>query len=248
MPISRIARFCCFFILLLLAGCSSLTVKEPSTPEEFVRQAEDMVKRGQYDEAVAQWRKIRDSQYSAAITAQADLRLADTQYEAENYIEAGAAYENFRKYHPTHEKVPYALYRQALCQYNQIEGIDRDQTPTRNARTLFEQLISLYPDSEYAADAKAKSAEARIMLYRREIYVGAFYLKTGKVQAAIKRLDEALRTYPPLAGTDELLFNLGKAYIANGDREKGRTILQRLAAEYSSSPFSKEAEAIAKAN
>lgn len=248
MATNRVVRFCCLLILLLLAGCSSLTVKEPSTPDDFVRQAEDMVKRGMYDEAVAQWRKIRDSQYTPAITLMAELRLADTQYEAENFIEAAAAYENFRKYHPTHEKVPYALYRQALCQFRQVEGLDRDETPIRNARTLFEQLIAAYPDSEYAADAKAKSAEARIMLYRREIYVGAFYLKTGKVQAAIKRLDEALRTYPPLSGTDELLFNLGKAYIAGGDREKGRTILLRLAAEYSSSPFSKEAEAIAKAN
>jgi len=244
----RIALAPILLIMMLAVGCSGVTTAAPKTPDDFIREAEDTLRRGRHDEATAQWKKIRESQYSPAITAQAELRLADTHFAAENYIEAGAAYEDFRKYHPDHEKVPYALHRQALCQFKQITGLDRDQTPTRNARILFDQVAAMYPQSEYAVDARAKSEEARTILYRHEIYIGAFYLKTGKVQSAIKRLDEALRTFPPLAGTDELLFNLGKAYIASGDRDKGRVILQKLASEYSSSPFSRQAASLVKAN
>lgn len=244
----RIALAPVLLLMLLMAGCAGLNTAAPKTPDDFVKEAEETLRRGMHDEAIAQWKKIRESQYSPAITAQAELRLADTHFAAENFIEAAAAYEDFRKYHPTHEKVPYALYRQALSQFKQITGLDRDQTATRNARLLFDQVTTLYPQSEHAADAKAKSEECRTMLYRHEIYIGAFYLKTGKVQAAIKRLDEALRTFPPLPGTDELLFNLGKAYIASGDRSKGRDILLRLASDYASSPFSKEAASLAKTN
>jgi outer membrane protein assembly factor BamD len=244
----RIALAPLLLIMLLAAGCATLSTTTPKTPDDFVKEAEETLRRGLYEEATNQWKKIREANYSPAITTQAELRLADTHFEAENFIEAAAAYEEFRKNHPSHEKVPYTLYRQGLSQFKQVLGFDTDQTGTRNARALFDQLVKLYPQSEYAADAKAKSEEARTTLYRHEIYVGAFYLRTGKVQSAIKRLDEALRTFPPLAGTDELLFNLGKAYIASGNRDKGRDILLRLASDYASSPFSKEAASLAKTN
>jgi outer membrane protein assembly factor BamD len=244
----RLALAPLLLFVLLLAGCAAISTPPPKTADDFVKEAEEALSRRQFDAAVALWKTIREKQYSPAITAHVELRLADTHFEAENFIEAAAAYEDFRKYHPTHDKVPYALYRQAMSQFRQISGLDRDQTPTRNARILFDQMVVMYPQSEYAADAKAKSEEARTMLYRHEIYVGAFYLRTGKVQAAIKRLDEALRDFPPLAGTDELLFNLGKAYIASGDRNKGRDILLRLASDYADSPLSREAASLAKTN
>lgn len=234
--------------LLAASGCSGISTTATKTPEDSVREAEETLKRGLYDEAATQWKKIRDGQHSPAITAQAELRLADTHFAAENYIEAAAAYDDFRKYHPAHEKTPYALYQQGMSQFKQISGVDRDQTPTKNAHLLFELLMRQYPQSEFATDAKARSEEARTILYRHEIYVGAFYLKTGKVQSAIKRLDEALQNFPPLKGTDELLFNLGKAYLASGDQGKGRNILLRLANDYSDSKFSPEAKSLAGKN
>jgi outer membrane protein assembly factor BamD len=244
----RLLLFLSGLVALIASGCAGIDTTAAKTPEDSFRVAEEAMRRGHYEEATAELKKIRDGQHTAAVTAQAELRLADTNFAAENYIEAAAGYEDFRKYHPTHEQVPYALYRQALCQFKQINGFDTDQTPTKNAQTLFELMLRQYPQSEYATDARIKSEETRNILYRHEIYVGSFYLRTGKVQSAIKRLDEALQNFPPLKGTDELLFNLGKAYLASGERQKGRDILQRLASEYSGSKFALEAQSLAGKN
>ena len=74
--------------------------------------------------------------------ANAELRIADAYFESERYIEASAAYSDFRKLHPVHQKAPYALYRMGLASYNQITGTDRDQTPQKNAVIYFEDFLS----------------------------------------------------------------------------------------------------------
>jgi outer membrane protein assembly factor BamD len=237
----------CRFLLLGLGlmaavGCSSTNTNVSKTPDDYVKDAMAAQKRGYYDEAITNWKKVKESYASPELTALAEITIADLYFDKESYIEAAVAYEDFRKLHPTHEKAPYAAYRQALSQYEQITGIDTDQTPTNNALILFEAFLRQYPQSDLAADAKAKVDSCRSKLFQRELYVGKFYLKTDKLQAAIKRLEDAGKSFPIIVGTDELLFYLGKAYTLNGDKVKAQAVFARLLDEYASSSFSAEAK------
>jgi outer membrane protein assembly factor BamD len=240
---NRIQRRSLFLSLFALAaaGCATTPDAVSRNPESMAKAAEEFQTSGRYEDAIAQWRKVRESYASPELTALAEINIADAQFNDKNYIEAAASYEEFRKLHPNHEKAPYALYRQALSHYEQITGIDTDQTPVANAVTLFESFLRIYPTSEYAEEVRNKLEVCRIKQVEHEVYVGRFYYRTDRYGAAIKRLEEALKKYPRSPAHDETLFYLGSSYIRAGEKEKGRDTFQRLFAEHRTSKYVDEA-------
>lgn len=220
-----------------IAGCAGTVAPGGKTADTLFREGEELYSRGKFEDAIAQWKRVRDTYQSPEMTALAEIKIADAQFEDKNYIEAASAYEDFRKLHPTNEKAPYALYRQALSNYNQMGGIDTDQTGVKNAVTLFLSFIQQYPTSEYTADAREKLEICRQRQLQYEIYIGKFYLRTDKYPAAIKRLEEALVMFPGPAGHDETLYYLGTAYLKNGQKERARDTFTSLSDEFPTSRF-----------
>jgi outer membrane protein assembly factor BamD len=241
MPLRALLSLGLFAILTLLCACASAPAPVKS-PESYFKDGESAYASRNYEDAIAQWKKVKESYSSPELTKQAELKIADAHFENKSFIEAAAAYEDFRKLHPGHEKSAYALYRLGLSHYFQITGIDTDQTPVKNAVLTLEGFLNQYPDSAYAAEVKQKLADCRGKQLAYENYVGNFYLRTGKYPSAIKRLSEALVRFPNSPRLDETLFYLGKAYLKSGNTAQGRAMLRRLAAEYPKSPLNKDAE------
>lgn len=221
-------------LLLLLQGCAS-TPKADSTPEELYAQGEVAFQKSRYETAVELWKRVRETFPEPELAAKAEIGIANAYFLNHDYIEAGAAYEDFRKLHPTHDLAQFALYRQGLASYNLITGIDTDQTPTKNALTLFESFVRQYPGSQYVTRVQEKIAECRGKLAQYEIYVGRFYYRTDAYPAAIGRFERALIDYPDYTGHDETLYYLGRAALKIRDREKAQTALARLVREYPAS-------------
>ncbi len=235
----------CICLLALLSGCAT-TPPVANTPEAQFKEGERLYAGKHYDDAIAEWKKVKENPAAPELAVQAELKIADAQFADKKYIEATASYEEFRKLHPNHEKNPYALYRLGLCYFKQITGIDTEQTPVKNAVTMFEIFLRDYPISEYAADVKEKLEICRTKQLQYEIYVGRFYFRTEKYQAAIKRLEEALARYPKSPIQDETLFYLGQAYFKNGDKTKGQETFNRLFAEFPASKYVIEAKKVLK--
>jgi outer membrane protein assembly factor BamD len=235
-------RIACLALLSLSLLSACATAPPPvKTAADYYKEGEAAYAAQNYDEAIADWKKVREAYTSPELTTKADLNIADAYFDNKAYIEAAAAYESFRKLHPTNEKAEYALYRLGLSHYYQITGIDTDQTPVKNAVITLEGFLNIYPSSSFAPDVKQKLADCRIKQLEYENYVGSFYLRTKKYPAAIKRLSEALVRFPGTPKLDETLFYLGKAYIKSGDQAQGRAALNRLAKEYPNSPLNTDA-------
>ena len=229
--------------IIALAGCAS--APQPNkTPETYLKDGDAFYANRHYEDAIAEWKRVKESYASPEITIEAELKIADAQFDNGNYIESAASYEEFRKLHPTNEKADYALYRLGLCNYNQIAGIDTDQTPVKNAVTLFESFLKLYPKSSYAGEVRDKLDVCRMKQVQYEIYVGRFYLRNGDYQAAIKRLEESLATFPKSPLNDETLFYLGEAYLRAGNRDKGRAAFTRLFSEFRTSKYVDKARSV----
>lgn len=225
----------------LLAACSTTDSVTRKSPEEHQRVADELAAKGRYEDAIAQWKKVKESYKSPALTALAEINIADLHFANKSWIEAAASYEDFRKLHPTNPKAPYALYRAGLSYYNQIESIDTDQTPVKNTVNTLDAFLKYYPQSEYGADAKAKLADCRQKMAAYELYVGRFYYRTEKYVSAIGRLEGLLKNYPAAKGTDEALYLLGASYRETGETDKSKAALTRVVAEYPVSPFAKDA-------
>lgn len=239
---ARIALSAC--LLCALAACA--TVPAPTTPHEMLTEGDRLASSKHYEEAINQWKKVKEGDYAPELAAQAELKIADAEFADKKYIEAAASYENFHKMHPSHPKAAYALYRLALSYYNEITGIDTEQTPVKNTVTVLENFLRQYPDSEYAPEVRKKLEDCRTKQLQYEIYIGRFYYRTEKYPSAIKRLEQALAAYPEAAGSDELLYYLGSAYLKNGDKAKGQEILARLVKEIPQSNLARDAAQVLK--
>ncbi len=223
------------FASLLLQGCAGPKIS--GTPDEMYQNGETAFKKGNYEEAITLWKKVKESYQTPELTARAEINVADAYYLNKDYIEAAAAYEDFRKLHPSHERAGYALYRQGLSHYHQINGIDTDQTPVKNALVTFQSYLKLYPGGEFTAEATEKVQDCRDKQLQYELYVGKFYLKTGKTVSAIARFEGALRAFSGLPRCEEVLYLLGKSYQEADQKPKAREAFERLIKEYPESRY-----------
>ena len=130
--------------ILAAVGCA----KPPPTFED-VPPAEELYAEGQkildggtwlwiiprvkYTEAVETFQSIIDNYPYSEYAILAELAIADSYFEEEKYEEALSYYRDFADLHPQNEKVPYAIYRSALCHARRVESPIRDQTATRQA-------------------------------------------------------------------------------------------------------------------
>lgn len=232
-----VAKLIALFVLAsaLFQGCSTPLVNKSA--DMLFKDGEQSYKDGDYEDAIAQWKKVKETFQSPELSTKAELGIADAYFLNKDYIEAAAGYEDFRKMHPKHPQADYALYRQGMSYFKQIHGIDTDQTPVKNAQITFDSYLKLYPAGAQLAEVQEKLRDCRDKQLQYEIYVGRFYLKTDAYKAAIGRFEESLKAFADSARRDEVLYYLGKAYLEDGQKDKGREILGQLIREFPRSAF-----------
>jgi outer membrane protein assembly factor BamD len=238
--------FFCISLMLFLAGCTT-NIPSGDTLSSYFSAGEEAYKKKNYQDSIEQWKKLKEyGASSPQLSALADIKMADAQFDNQDYIEAAATYESFTKFHPKHDQAPYALYREALCYYMQIGGEDTDQTPVKSAINRLQNFLRDYPASEYAADAKEKLSECYTKEAEHEIYIGRFYYRFGEYKPAIKRLEECVAKYSNQPVTDEAYYYLEKAYFKTGEKERGKEAFNRMFIKFPTSKYIKEAESLMK--
>jgi len=168
------------------------------------------------------------------------LLAADTFYlegGSTNYLQAEAKYRDFLNRFPTSDRSAYAQFQVASTLARRMEKPDRDQTTTRAALTAFEDLLRLYPTTEYAAEARDQIRLVRDNLAEHEFMVGEFYLKYGIPRAAIGRLEYLLENFSDYGAKDKVYFHLGRAYKAARRIQDAAGAFERLRQQFPDSPF-----------
>jgi len=234
--------------LSLLLGCGGKrkSVKAfEGDPETIYKQGLVRFNKRNYSEALKKFEELKSTfPDSPPYTILAELKAADCHFFKKEYVEAIAAYEEFKKIHPTHEELPYIQYQIGMSYYNQIHTIDRDQTFTNKALSSFEYLMATYPPSLFTEKAKEKVAVCKKKLADHEFYVGNFYYKQGRFEAAASRFERLLEKFPGSPKEDKTLFLLGKSYLELGQWSKAEVAFIRMVTDYPQSPDFKDARTI----
>ncbi len=181
--------------LFLIAGCASAPKKEKTAPELY-EEARQAVSKGNYQKAIDTYRRLKNWYPYSPHAKDAELGIADAQFEIGEYDEAKASYESFERMHPLDPKVPYVIYRIGLCDYDRMKGKDRDPEMAMGAIEAFSRLVSRFPKSPYAKKASLALDECQHVLAAHELYVGKFYFKARKYKAAWNRFYRLVKKYP----------------------------------------------------
>ncbi len=232
--IVRPLRLSLLLIVLGLApACSMLEAQQEEeyveqTVEELYNAAFDTALSGDYRIAAPMFDEVERQHPYSIWAIQARLMAAYSLYQSNQYDEAVNALDRFIELNPGHDDAGYAYYLKALCYYEQIVDVGRDQKLTRLALLTLTEVVRRFPDSKYARDARLKVDLTRNHLAGKEMEIGRFYLYRGHYLAAINRFRTVVREYDITEQVPEALHRLTEAYSALGlteDATKAAAVL-----------------------
>jgi outer membrane protein assembly factor BamD len=211
------------FLLIWINGCALFERKEPErTPQAAYEDGMRLLEKKKYERSAEAFRKFKEDYPLSTYTPLAELRLADSLYFDKNYAEAIVQYEEFKKLHPVHPEISYAIYQIGMCHFRQMLTIDRDQTVTEKALEQFRYVVENFPQNKYTPDAKTKMQLCQRQLADHEFSIGHFYYRMDHYKAALGRFEEILKKYPDagLEGKIKPLMETCREKIAKEEKKR----------------------------
>lgn len=244
-------------IALGLSACESLDLN--NGPRHATLTYTDDAKSA-YDEALVSFRD-KDWESARALFAEvkklfaysryarlAELRLADIDFEQEKYSEAISAYREFATAHKNDPDIEYARYRMVKALALDIDDTpflppheERDQATSQEAYKEIRSFLREFPKTRYKADVDYLLQVALSRVARHELYVARYYLRRDNFEAAVTRIDYALKMYPQSNMIPEALVLKAETLMKMKRWDDARATL-KLAIERTESPFARAAK------
>ncbi len=225
----RPVLFSCAMAVLVLAACSSdKDDKDKTLPErpaaDLFNDAVKATKDGEYSKANQLYDEVERQHPYSDYATQAQIKSAESSYQALRYDDAVIALDRFIELHPGHPNVDYAYYMKAMCYYEQITDVRRDQQMTRDALEALDVVVTRFPDSKYARDAKLKRDLTLDHLAGKEMEIGRYYLSRNEMNAAINRFLVVVKDYQTTTHVPEALHRLVESYTILGLKDEATRV------------------------
>jgi outer membrane protein assembly factor BamD len=169
----------------------------------------------------------------------AELRLADVEFEQGKYSDAISGYRAFIRSHRSDDNVEYARYRIAKAAYLEVGDTpllppaeERDQGNTEDAHRELLAFAERYPSSRYHVDAGYMLSVVTQRLVRHELFVARYYLDEDNFDAAIARIDRAVKKYSGSGLDAEALVLKGETLLKKRARAEARAVFQQVISSY----------------
>ncbi len=235
-----------------LAACSSSEksdiekVPDKSAQALFV-DARKALDSGLYQKAIQVLSAI-DSRFPfGPISHQVQLDLIYAYYKSGNAAQGIALSDRFLRLNPDNVNIDYVYYMRALINvsteenlFQDLAGIDRsdrDPTASRDAFKDMQTILTDYPQSKYAADARKRMIGIKSRLARYELSVARFYMKRDAWASAANRGKYVVEYFSPSLEVEEALEVMIECYDKLGLQDLKINAKQVLAANYPNNKF-----------
>ena len=223
-------------VAIVSVACAQAAVRKDDQPQDYYEEGLENMKKELWPEAAVSFSNLKAKYPYSKYAALADLRLADIKFASEKYLEAIDAYRLFVQYHPTHEDVGYAIFREALSHYKEIyedwfflpPAYEKDQTEVERAARMFKEYLERFPNGSEKKLAQEKLADCNMRLAQHDLYVARFYVRLKKWKGAAARY-ENVRGYVGGSSLEPVvLLELGETYVKLGEKDKGRGLFAQV--------------------
>jgi outer membrane protein assembly factor BamD len=192
---------------------------------------------GNYQVAAALFDEVERQHPYSPWARRAQLMSAFSYYMGQKYNESVSSSRRFLSIHPGNKDAPYAYYLIALCYYEQISDVTRDQKITQQALAALGEVQRRYPNSRYAADSGLKIDLVNDHLAGKEMEIGRFYERRSLWLAASIRFREVVDKYETTTHAPEALFRLTESYLAMGVPDEAKKAAAVLGANHPGSEW-----------
>ena len=169
----------------------------------------------------------------------ASLMAGYAYYSQDYYFEAIDQIEDYIKKYPNHSNMDYAHFLLAMCYYENIVDEKRDLQPLLRSKKEFELIITKYPNTDFALDAKFKLEFIEDRLAGKEMFIARHYLKSKKWIPAINRFKTVLKNYETTVYIEEALYRLVEINYKLGLIDESKKYANLLGYNYNSSKWYK---------
>jgi outer membrane protein assembly factor BamD len=210
--------------LALLTGCSKDEVEDDleATELAYYTSAQDSLRAGNYVGAIQKLQLLESRFPFGRYAEQAQLEIVFAYYKSVQPEAARSAADRFIRLHPAHPNVDYAYYLKGMVSYEQdknflssiipMDPSTRDPGAARESFQDFSQLISRFPNSEYAPDAQKKMKYLRNLLATAELHVASYYIKRSAYVAAANRGRYVFENFQGSVAVPDALAIMVEAY------------------------------------
>jgi len=228
---------------LSLAGCADK--ENPLQGDRSVAQlwkvGLDEMKDENYGTAAKVFDAVEQQHPYSVWATRAQLMAAYADYEGLRYDDAIDALTRFIELHPGNPHVDYAYYLRAICYYEQIADIRRDQRASQQAYEGFTEVIRRFPETAYARDASFKLDLTRDHLAAKEMDIGRWYEGQGNYIAAVNRFKTVVDRFQTTSHVPEALERLTECYLGLGLKTEAQKSAAVLGFNYPNSDYYKQA-------
>jgi outer membrane protein assembly factor BamD len=252
-----------FAVLLTSASvvCCGEGAKAPLGYTEDAKRSYDAAmeefKAHDWIEAQTMMREVKRKYSYSKYARLAELRIADADLQQEKFAEAIREYKDFVHAHRSDaDEVAYARSKIAESTYVEIPesfllpaAEERDQGSVVDAYKELQNYLADYPNSKESPHMRDLLALVIARLVRHELYVARFYLNKDNYDAAVLRIQYALRNYgtapdashvatSEAAGTRaEALLLLGTTYLKMRKWAEARQTFQTIITNFADHPL-----------
>ena len=235
-------------LLLLLSGCSLFDGEEEdefaglSTEEQFYQRALGQLNGQNFRGSITTYQALESRFPFGRFAAQAQIEIVYAYYRNQDMEAARAAADRFIRLHPDNENVDYAYYMKGLASFEDgsgffsrflpIDHTKRDPGRAQESFSDFAQLLALYPDSPYAADARSRMVYLRNNLAAYEIHVANYYLERLAYIAALRRGQYVVENFQGTPAVADGVAIMVEAYLRMGLSDLADTSLALLKENY----------------
>jgi outer membrane protein assembly factor BamD len=209
------------FCALAMAGCAGRKKRPQLAYEErpvelLYATGADRLDRHMWIQAVDYFQEVERQHPYSEWSRRSILMQAFAHYQANDYDSAIADTDRYISLYPGNREAAYAYYLKAVCYFEQIVDVGRDQAATGQALNSLREVAQRYRDTEYARDALVKIDMVNDQLAGKEMTIGRYYLRQGDTIAAIGRFKTVVDRYQTTSHTPEALYRLVEAYLTVG--------------------------------
>jgi len=226
-------------VLALCAACATKVAPEHKSEFDFYQKAQEYLDHDNFGKAIHELQELESRFPFGRYAEQAQVELIYAYYRNLEADAAKASAERFIRLHPQHPSVDYAYYMKGLTAFYRDKGLferflptdmtQRDPGAARDSFNDFSQLLSRFPNSIYAPDAKARMLYLRNLLARYEIHAADYYMRRGAYVAAGNRGRYVVENFQQTPAVPDALAIMVESYNELELHELAESTLQVLA-------------------
>ena len=227
----------------LLTGCATKEKNEFAgwSVDRLYTEGRDQMAAGDYTRSAALLEAtIAQYPFSAQAT-QAQLELPYVYWKDESRTKALAAADRFITLNGSHPQLDYMYYLKGLINYNNNTGFIKtlltrdvgnnasDPRAATEAFNAFKTLVSKFPESRYAPDARKRMVQLVNTLSQQQLRIAEYYYDRGAYLAAINRSQGILKNFDGTLSVENALIIMMQSYDKlgmNDLRDDTRKVLQ----------------------